>query len=171
MKPKGFSVISRKPWCTPCAGTASSRCETTDTTNCRKDRSGERTEARSCDECIFVGYVRQFAAQRLRGICYAPQARNEGCPPCEYGLWFICAAYWLVRIGRSRDISRFLTCGAVIGRAAAIWASLRAAGAERAWPAMRIWPPSHVSRLADRSHDLSALCIMCIMQMTWRQKC
>ena len=104
--------------------------------------------------------MRQFAAQRLPGIRYAPQARNEGCPPCAYGPWFICAAYWLVRMGRSRDTSRFLTCGVVIGRAAAMWASLRAAGAERALPAMRIWPLSHVSRLADRSHDLLPLCIM-----------
>ena len=110
-------------------------------TNCFKRRKEPKSsEARGCGECTYVGYVGQFAAQRPCGIRYAPQARNEGRPSCALALRSECGGYVLDIMPRCRDASPLVTCGVVIGRAAATLASLRAAGAERVLPRMRICP-------------------------------
>ena len=85
---------------------------TTNGTNCRNHRNGERSSgARSCDECIFVGYVRPVGREAACGTQYT--ARSAALPPgpCAMVIPIGCDFPWVDRMRASRDASRFRSMG------------------------------------------------------------
>ena len=86
--------------------------DTTNGTNCRNHRNGERSSgARSCGECIFVGYVHPVG--REAASCFRHSARSAALAPdpCAMVIPIGCDFIWVDRMRASRDASRFRSMG------------------------------------------------------------
>ena len=115
------------------------------------------SEARSCGECIFVGYVRPVGREAASGIHYAARSAPLSPSPCAMVMPVGCDLTWVDRMPASRDASRFRTCASWL-------AAQRPHGTRYAPQAHSEFcahpSPVHMRLLAARSHHPLVSCVM-----------